>query len=133
MCSRSWFNIFKWEMFLSLEKQLKKQFFSRVIKVASINKFIACLFCILCSVYWSGTMTSPPPPRSKPPFWPLSARYRGWWTAWSSPPAHLTPWWVLAAELRTSTGMHSDQKYGKSIMTSHKISDRDNGAKMLII
>ena len=38
-----------------------------------------------------------------------------------------------AAKLRTSTGMHNDQKYGKSIMTSHKISDRDNGAKMLII
>ena len=39
----------------------------------------------------------------------------------------------FAAKLRTSTGMHNDQKYGKSIMTSHKISDRDNGAKMLII
>ena len=38
-----------------------------------------------------------------------------------------------AAKLWTSTGMHNDQKYGKSIMTSHKISDRDNGAKMLII
>ena len=28
--------------------------------------------------------------------------------------------------------MHKDKKYGKSIMTSHEISDRDNGAKMLI-
>ena len=38
-----------------------------------------------------------------------------------------------AAKLRTSTGMHNDQKYGKSFMTSHENSDRDNGAKMLII
>ena len=40
---------------------------------------------------------------------------------------------IHAAKLRTSTGMHTDQKYGKSIMTSHKFSDRDNGAKMVII
>ena len=40
---------------------------------------------------------------------------------------------MYAAKLRTSTGMHNDQKYGKSIMTSHEISDRDNGAEMLII
>ena len=39
----------------------------------------------------------------------------------------------FAAKLRTSMGMHNDQKYGKSIMTSHENSDRDNGAKMLII
>ena len=38
-----------------------------------------------------------------------------------------------AANLRTSVGMHNDQKYGKSFMTSHENSDRDNGAKMLII
>ena len=29
--------------------------------------------------------------------------------------------------------MHNDQEYGKSIMTSHEIIDRDKGAKMLII
>ena len=40
---------------------------------------------------------------------------------------------IFAAKLRTSTGMHNDQKCGKSIMTSHKISNRDNRAKMLII
>ena len=28
-------------------------------------------------------------------------------------------------------GMHNDQKYGKSFMTSHENSDQDNGAKML--
>ena len=38
-----------------------------------------------------------------------------------------------AAKLRTSMSMHHDQKYGKSIMTSHEIIDRDKGAKMLII
>ena len=41
--------------------------------------------------------------------------------------------YIYAAKLMTSTGMHNDHKYGKSMMTSHKISDRDNGAKMLII
>ena len=30
-------------------------------------------------------------------------------------------------------GMHNDQKYGKSIKTSHEISNRDKGAKMIII
>ena len=30
-------------------------------------------------------------------------------------------------------GVHNNQKYRKSIMTSHEISDQDNGAKMLII
>ena len=39
----------------------------------------------------------------------------------------------FAAKLRTSMGMHSDQKYGKSFMTSHENSDLDNGDKMLII
>ena len=38
-----------------------------------------------------------------------------------------------AAKLRTSMAMHNDQKYGKSFMTSHENSERDNGAKMLII
>ena len=38
-----------------------------------------------------------------------------------------------AAKLRTSMGMHNDQEYGKSIMTSHEIIDGDKGAKMLII
>ena len=40
---------------------------------------------------------------------------------------------LYAAKLMTSMGMHNDQKYGKSFMTSHENSDRDNGAKMLII
>ena len=35
------------------------------------------------------------------------------------------------AKLRTSISMHNDQEYGKSIMTSHEIIDRDKGAKML--
>ena len=38
-----------------------------------------------------------------------------------------------AAKLRTSTGMQNDKKNGKSIMTSHKISDRDNGAKHIFV
>ena len=29
--------------------------------------------------------------------------------------------------------MHNDQEYGKNIMTSHEIIDRDKGAKLLII
>ena len=40
---------------------------------------------------------------------------------------------AYAAKLRTSMSMHSDQEYGKSIMTSHEIIDRDKVAKMLII
>ena len=39
----------------------------------------------------------------------------------------------IAAKLKTSRGVHNDPKYGKSIMMSHEISDRDKGAKMLII
>ena len=38
-----------------------------------------------------------------------------------------------AAMLRTSIDMHTDQEYGKSIMTSHEISDRDKATQMLII
>ena len=38
-----------------------------------------------------------------------------------------------AAKLRTAMVMHNNQMYGKSIMTSNEISDRDKGAKMLII
>ena len=38
-----------------------------------------------------------------------------------------------AAMLRTSIDMHTDQEYGKSIMTSHEISDRDKTAKLFIV
>ena len=38
-----------------------------------------------------------------------------------------------AAKLRTSMSTHNNQEYGKSIMTSHEINDRDKGAKLLII
>ena len=38
-----------------------------------------------------------------------------------------------AAKLRASMGMHKDQNYRKRFMTPHEISDRDKGAKMLII
>ena len=34
-------------------------------------------------------------------------------------------WTGYAAKFRTSMGMCNDQKYGKSIMTSHENSDRD--------
>ena len=38
----------------------------------------------------------------------------------------------FAAKLRTSMSMHNDQEYGKSIMTSHEIIDRDKGDKCLL-
>ena len=38
---------------------------------------------------------------------------------------------TYAAELRTSMGMHNGQQYGKSIMTSYGISERDKTAKII--
>ena len=38
---------------------------------------------------------------------------------------------LYAAKLRTTINMHNDQEYGKIIMTSHEIVDRDKAAKML--
>ena len=38
-----------------------------------------------------------------------------------------------AAMLRISIDMHTDQEYGKSIMTSHENSDRDKASQILII
>ena len=38
-----------------------------------------------------------------------------------------------AAKLKTSLAVHTDQEYGKSIMTSHENSDRDKASQILII